>query len=266
MAKKKYYSVAIGRNPGIYKNWSGIEGAEAQVTGFKGARFKGFSRLAEAQSWFESITNEKARLWFDPIDTSGISDTGQSSDHAYKKRSLDETAIEALKAGKVVIYTDGGCIGNPGQGGYGVVLLYSEHRKEFSGGYRLTTNNRMELMACIVGLRAMKKKCQIVLHSDSQYVINGITKGWAQRWKANHWMRNKEDRAENPDLWMQLLELCDQHEVEFVWVRGHAGSPENERCDRLSVTAARQENLPADEFYERSRTYYPSLFDLDPSS
>ena len=265
MAKEKYYSVVIGRNPEIYKNWSGTDGAEAQVTGFKGARFKGFSRLTEAQSWFESITNQKACLWFDPGDTPETSDTGASSDQ-YKDKKLDETAIEALKAGKVVIYTDGGCIGNPGQGGYGAVLLYGEHRKEFSGGYRLTTNNRMELMACIVGLRALKKECKIVLHSNSQYVVNGITKGWAKRWKANHWMRNKEDRAENSDLWMQLLKLCDQHEVEFVWVRGHAGSPENERCDRLSVAAARQGNLPADEFYERSRTYNPSLFDLDPGT
>lgn len=181
MAKKKYYSVAIGRNPGIYNNWSGVEGAEAQVTGFKGARYKGFIRLAEAQSWFESITNEKARLWFDPVDTSEPSDPDISSDQPFKDRRLDETAVEALKAGKVVIYTDGGCIGNPGQGGYGVVLLYGEHRKELSGGYRLTTNNRMELMACIVGLGALKKECQIVLHSDSQYVVNGITKGWAQR-------------------------------------------------------------------------------------
>lgn len=151
---------------------------------------------------------------------------------------------------QVVIYTDGACLGNPGPGGYGVVMLYGANRKELSGGFRLTTNNRMELMAAIVALRALKTKCVVKLHSDSQYVVQAIQQGWAARWQAQNWMRNKKEKAINPDLWAQLLELCRQHEVEFIWVRGHAGNRENERCDQLAVAAAQQANLPADEGYE----------------
>lgn len=151
----------------------------------------------------------------------------------------------------VVIYTDGACSGNPGPGGYGVVLLFNEHRKELSGGFRRTTNNRMELLGAIEGLRALKDRCSVKLHTDSQYVVNAIEKGWAAKWKANGWMRNKKDKAINPDLWEQLLTLCQQHKVEFIWVRGHNGDRENERCDVLAVAAAQQRNLPADEIYER---------------
>lgn len=152
---------------------------------------------------------------------------------------------------QVVIYTDGACSGNPGPGGYGVVLLYNGHRKELSGGFRKTTNNRMELLGAIEGLRALKSPCAVKLHTDSQYVVNAIEKGWAAKWRANGWMRNKKDKAVNPDLWEQLLGLCKQHKVEFVWVRGHAGNVENERCDVLAVAASQQRNLPADEIYER---------------
>ena len=151
----------------------------------------------------------------------------------------------------VVIYTDGACCGNPGPGGYGVVLLFGEHRKELSAGFRLTTNNRMELLGAIEGLRSLKERCSVKLHTDSQYVVNAIEKGWAAKWKANGWMRNKKDKAVNPDLWEQLLTLCQQHKVEFVWVKGHAGNRENERCDVLAVAAAQQRNLPVDEIYER---------------
>jgi ribonuclease HI len=151
---------------------------------------------------------------------------------------------------QVTLYTDGACTGNPGPGGYGVVLLAGKHRKELSGGFRLTTNNRMELLACIEGLRALKMRCQVALHSDSEYVVNGITKGWARRWKARGWMRSKKHRAENPDLWAQLLDLCDQHEITFHWVRGHTGNPQNERCDYLSVQAAGRPGLPPDAGYE----------------
>ncbi|HMV47437.1 MAG TPA: ribonuclease HI [Blastocatellia bacterium] len=150
---------------------------------------------------------------------------------------------------QVVIYTDGACSGNPGPGGYGVVLLYNGHRKELSGGFRKTTNNRMELLGAIEGLRALKDRCAVRLHTDSQYVVNAIQKGWAAKWKANGWMRNKTDKAVNPDLWEQLLQLCKQHKVEFIWVRGHAGNVENERCDQLAVAAAQQPNLPVDEGY-----------------
>jgi len=150
---------------------------------------------------------------------------------------------------QVVIYTDGACSGNPGPGGYGVVMLFGDHRKELSGGFRKTTNNRMELLGAIEGLRALKDRCAVKLHTDSQYVVNAIEKGWAAKWKANGWMRNKTDKAVNPDLWEQLLQLCKQHKVEFIWVRGHSGNIENERCDQLAVAAAQQPNLPVDEGY-----------------
>ena len=153
-------------------------------------------------------------------------------------------------AKKVTIYTDGSCRKNPGPGGYGVVLLYGEHRKELSGGFEHTTNNRMEILAAIVGLEALKEPCQVALYSDSQYVVNAISKGWAQRWQSKNWMRNKEEKALNPDLWERLLRLCDRHQVTFHWVRGHAGNVENERCDQLAVAAAKGDNLALDEGYE----------------
>ena len=131
-----------------------------------------------------------------------------------------------------------------------MVLIFGEHRRELSGGYRRTTNNRMELMGPIKGLEALNQSCRVTLHSDSQYVVEGIEKGWAKRWRGNGWMRNKREQAVNPDLWGRLLDLCETHEVEFQWVRGHAGDVENERCDQLPVQAAHAKDLPVDDGYE----------------
>ena len=136
---------------------------------------------------------------------------------------------------EVTIYTDGACSGNPGNGGYGVILSYMGKKKELSKGFECTTNNRMELMAAITGLEALKEPCKVILTSDSKYVVDGITKGWARSWKAKGWKKGDGKPALNPELWDRLLALCDKHEVEFVWVKGHAGHPENERCDRLAV-------------------------------
>jgi len=152
----------------------------------------------------------------------------------------------------ITIYTDGACIGNPGPGGYGVVLLYGDHRKELSGGYQLTTNNRMELTAAVRGLAALKEPCRIQLFSESEYVVNAVEKGWARRWRANGWYRQNKKMAENRDLWAALLRLCDRHQVRFQWIKGHAGHVENERCDRLALQAAQLPNLPEDEGYEYS--------------
>jgi ribonuclease HI len=152
----------------------------------------------------------------------------------------------------VKLYTDGACSHNPGPGGYGVILIFDTHRKELSAGYRLTTNNRMEILAAIVGLEALKEPCQVTLCSDSQYLINAIQKGWARSWKAKGWMRNNKEKALNPDLWERMLELCSIHKVEFEWVRGHAGHIENERCDELATAAAHGSNLLIDEDYERA--------------
>jgi len=163
---------------------------------------------------------------------------------------------------QVTLFTDGACIGNPGPGGYGVVLLHEGQRKELSGGFRLTTNNRMEIMAAIVGLGALKERCSATLYSDSRYLVESMTQGWAKQWRANHWRRGKRGKALNPDLWEQLLDLCDQHKVEFVWVQGHAGHRENERCDQLSMQAAQRKDLPADHVYEEGeQSLTPTLFD-----
>jgi ribonuclease HI len=153
------------------------------------------------------------------------------------------------KVKHVTIYTDGACLGNPGPGGYGAILLYQGHKKELSGGYRNTTNNRMEIMAAIVGLEALKGKCKVMLYSDSEYLVKAVSRGWAQRWRAKGWKRSKREKAFNPDLWERLLQLCAYHEVQFSWVKGHAGTPENMRCDELAVQAAQRPGLPVDEGY-----------------
>ncbi len=151
----------------------------------------------------------------------------------------------------MTIYTDGGCIDNPGPGGYGVVLLYNTHRKELSGGFRRSTNNRMEIFAAIAGLEALKEPCQVTIFSDSQYLVNAIEKKWAYRWQANGWWRNKEEKALNTDLWERLLKLCEIHQVRFRWIRGHEGRKENERCDELAYAASRRSDLAIDKAYEQ---------------
>ena len=135
----------------------------------------------------------------------------------------------------VEIFTDGACSGNPGPGGWGAVLRYNEREKEISGGERNTTNNRMELTAVIEALSALKEPCKVRLTTDSKYVADGIGKGWAKSWQQNGWRKGDKKPALNPDLWQKLLDLLDVHTVEIVWVKGHAGHPENERCDQLAV-------------------------------
>lgn len=154
----------------------------------------------------------------------------------------------------ITLYTDGSAIGNPGPGGYGVILRYGEHRRELSGGFRLTTNNRMEIRAAIEGLRALKEPCAVTLYSDSQYLVNAINQGWVKRWQAQGWMRTKKEPALNVDLWLELLPLLEKHEVTFIWVRGHADNPDNERCDLLARQAAAQSNLPPDAGYEEPQS------------
>ena len=150
----------------------------------------------------------------------------------------------------VIIYTDGACIRNPGPGGYGVVLLRGEDRKELSGGYGKTTNNRMEILAAIVGLEALNQRCQVTVYSDSKYIVDPIEKGWARKWREQGWRLTTRGKALNADLWNRLLNLCDSHDVKFKWVRGHSGNAENERCDQLASEAAHAKNLPVDTGYE----------------
>ena len=137
---------------------------------------------------------------------------------------------------RVEIFTDGACSGNPGPGGYGAILKYGEHIKELSGGEEQTTNNRMELTAVIVALEALKEPCSVLLTTDSKYVVDGIEKGWAKSWRENGWKKKDKKPALNPDLWGRLLDILEVHEVKFNWVKGHAGHPENERCDELAVS------------------------------
>lgn len=136
---------------------------------------------------------------------------------------------------EVTIYTDGACSGNPGPGGWGAILQYGAHTKEISGGDPHTTNNKMELLGVISALELLREPCCVELYSDSKYVIDGITKGWARGWKARGWKKADKTPAKNPELWDRLLSLLDQHDVRFHWVKGHAENPFNNRCDELAV-------------------------------
>lgn len=248
MAKKTIYLVVRGREPGVYRAWSGEAGAERQVQGFPGALYRGFVRPEDALAWLKTLDEEELppELRATLVEALGGSE-GQETEPGPDSQ-------------EVVIYTDGGAIGNPGPGGYGAVLRFGKHRRELSGGYRLTTNNRMELMACIAALEALKRPrsgvtpTAIVVYSDSRYVVDGINEGWAERWRRHSWQRANGDIAENVDLWARLLALCDEHDVVFRWVKGHAGHPDNERADQLARQAAQKEDLPPDIAFEAGRT------------
>ena len=149
---------------------------------------------------------------------------------------------------KITIYTDGASRGNPGPGGYGTVLLAGQHRKELSEGFRLTTNNRMELLAVIVGLETLKNDgSEVTVYSDSSYVVDAVEKGWVFSWEKKGFKKKK-----NPDLWKRFLKIYRKHKVKLVWIKGHANIPENERCDFLAVEASKKEKLEVDEGYEKS--------------
>jgi ribonuclease HI len=234
MSTKKFYAIAAGRKPGIYTIWPE---AEAQVKGFPRARFKGFSTRKEAEDWLKEV---KAT---------------PSSAVGRKKTAPSPAEPDIQCRDGVQIYTDGGALNNPGPGGYGVVLIHDGVKKELTGGYRLTTNNRMELMGCIVALRQLEQKGKaITLYSDSSYVVNGISKGWAKSWRKNGWIKSDKRPALNRDLWAELLELTQDLDIIFKWVKGHAGNPFNERCDELAVGSARRPDLPMDTGYEGSES------------
>jgi len=146
---------------------------------------------------------------------------------------------------EVTVYTDGASRGNPGPGGYGIILQHGRHRKEISGGYRLTTNNRMELMAVIVALEALKvPNCRVTIYTDSKYVADSVEKGWV-----HSWVKKRFKGKKNADLWMRFLEVYKNHQVRFIWVRGHANNPGNERCDQLAVEASFKNSLEEDTGY-----------------
>lgn len=233
MAGKKFYAIAAGHRPGIYTNWPE---AQAQVNGFSGAVYKGFPTRAEAEAWLAAPSYKPGQ---------------GGGPRSGRPPATAPAAGTAPKEGEVTIYTDGGAINNPGPGGYGVVQLFNGEQKERSGGYRLTTNNRMELMGTIVALREVEYRDRpITLYTDSSYVVNGISKGWAASWRRRGWIKSDRQPAVNPDLWGQLLDLVAELKVTFRWVKGHAGNPFNERCDQLAVANARQDGLPVDVGYK----------------
>ena len=221
----KYYAVESGCNPGIYTDW---DEAWKQVDGFPGAKHKGFKTREEAEEFMADPT-----YWPDSISEKS-------------KKAVTEKYSDYPK-NSIIVYADGSAIGNPGPGGYGVV---TNTGKTLSGGFKCTTNNRMELMAVIKALGKFKKrKKQILIHSDSSYVINGITKGWAMNWKRNKWVKSNGDPAINPELWKKLLVLVKKLNVTFIKVKAHSGNPLNEKADKLANSAARKKGLPDDVGY-----------------
>ncbi len=141
---------------------------------------------------------------------------------------------------QVTIYTDGACSGNPGPGGWGAILIYGTHRRELSGGEASTTNNRMELLSVITALEALREPCAVDLYSDSKYVTDGLSKGWAKRWREKGWVKSDRKPALNPDLWGRLLDLCQRHSVTCHWVKGHAENEYNNRCDEMAVAESKK--------------------------
>ena len=228
--KKKFYAVAKGRQCGIFTDWPS---AEAQVKGYAGARFRSFASREEAEKWLLNPVHEKrARSEGSPGPTQTSPENRQDT---------------------ITVYTDGGCLGNPGPGGYGIIIEAYGEQQEISGGYMLTTNNRMEMMAAVVALEKLRQcAAPINLFSDSSYLVNGITKGWARKWRSKGWRKADGAAVINVDLWQRLLALVEGLDVSFYWVRGHVGNAGNERCDKLAVAAARLNDLPIDPGYQGS--------------
>jgi ribonuclease HI len=160
-------------------------------------------------------------------------------------------SLEIVPMHQVKIYTDGACKKNPGPGGYAAILVHKDARKEISGGYRRTTNNRMEMMAAIEALTALKAPCEVALFSDSKYLVDAMSKKWYVKWRNNGWLTSTGDPVKNIDLWQRLIQLTEHHRTIFLWVRGHAGHVENERCDALAVAACKGgNNLSPDTGFE----------------
>ncbi|MDD9304091.1 MAG: ribonuclease HI [Desulfobacter sp.] len=219
----KFYAVAKGRKTGIFTSWPE---AEQQVKGVAEAKYKSFKNRQDAEQFLK-------KPHYGPSKQS--------------KKKPASAGPFSYPENTIVVYTDGGAIGNPGPGGYGVVF---KEGKQLSGGFNLTTNNRMELMGVIAALESLQGETRpIVLHSDSRYVLNGITKGWAKAWKKRGWKKSDGTPALNPDLWARLLALLPGLEISFKWVKGHAGDPLNEACDQLANSTARQKKLGDDKAY-----------------
>jgi ribonuclease HI len=205
--------------------------------------------------WTVSISErdkvlEITRQYFDVIEENQPFEAVQPVVAEPKAPISDEQPLEVQDGDKVEIWTDGACVVNPGPGGYAVLFRHNGKVREIAGGYALTTTNRMEIMAAIVALESLKVRCKITVYSDSRYLVNAMMLEWAKRWQAKGRKRNNKENAINPDLWQRLLSACTKHDVEFRWVKGHASSPENERCNELAEAAAVKPDLPVDKGYE----------------
>jgi len=228
----KFYAVAAGREPGIYTDWPL---AKSQVHGFAGALYKGFPDRAEAEAWLKNPSRPRRRK--------------QTGDAGERTAGQD-----AAPGDGIFVYTDGSCLGNPGPGGYGVIIHSNGQERQLSGGFRHTTNNRMEIMAAIAGLKAAGTgKEPIHLYSDSSYLVNAIDKGWVKNWARRGWRKSDGQPAQNPDLWQEMLDLLAERKVVLHWLRGHMGHLENERCDRLALLAAKSADLPEDSGYHAGK-------------
>lgn len=240
MAQKRFYAVKRGHKPGIYRTW---QECRAQVDSYSNADYQGFPTLKDAETYLNGSKPRSAP--HEPVEIQDVITIPNFIP------GLIQTDV-SLRT--IVIYTDGACTGNPGPGGYGVVLIHGNQRKELSAGFRLTTNNRMEILGCIAGLKALNQPCDVTIYSDSKYVVDTMTKSWALKWRSRGWKRKDQNGelkdALNTDLWAQMVELCDQHRVRFKWIRGHDGNQENERCDQLARAAAALDRLGIDTVYE----------------
>lgn len=242
--RKNFYAVRSGRTPGIYRSW---EECKDQVEGYAGGEYKGFATQQEAEDFMRGAVSPK------PKKSEAQTPLGLVGTPAKASAKAMETNV---REGVVIIYTDGACTGNPGPGGYGVVLIRGGQRTELSAGFRRTTNNRMEILGCIEGLKALETPSEVSLYSDSQYVVNAMMQSWAVNWRKRGWNRIQNGvlvPAANADLWAQMLEVCERHRVDFRWVRGHDGNVENERCDELARAAAAGPNLAVDAGYENAK-------------
>ncbi|MCS7248214.1 MAG: ribonuclease HI [Anaerolineales bacterium] len=244
--QKLLYLVLRGRKPGVYLAWEGLEGAKLQVDGFANALYRGFYTTEEAVHWLKAQTErplpESLQEWLAKQEEALASSSSPS---------LRSKIENHLRSGGTVIFTDGCALGNPGPGGYAAVILRDSAREELSGGFRSTTNNRMELYACIAALEHLQPPAQVLLITDSAYVFRATTEGWLQNWATNGWKRRDGKTIQNLDLWQRFHRLCQVFSVEFHWIKGHNATAENERCDHLALSSAQQSELPEDPGYSQ---------------
>ncbi|PIE74740.1 MAG: ribonuclease HI [Deltaproteobacteria bacterium] len=231
MGQKKWYAVRKGYKTGIYKSWFGEDGAKKQVDGYKGAQYKGFTNINDAENFMSG--------------KSGLSVSHKNSENSHH-----------INENMIIVYTDGGCINNPGAGGYGAVIIKNGIVHKLSGGRRYTTNNRMEMLACIKALEYLKlEKREIVVYTDSAYIVNAVNKKWLFSWQKNNFIKSDGKEVLNRDLWIEILKYLNLLNVKLRWVKGHSGIEYNEICDKLANSEARKNSSERDKWFESLSGY-----------